>query len=148
MEKLETKRCFACGYENELQDHHIIPTSILENSEEINSEEVITLCERHHNIIHKFLNKWIWINRNKSEKDIFLEIKEKTLWFCKLEWGKWSKKDRKFFYNHCILCRNPATFVWYDFDKKIGKIGLCKNCADWKEREYQKCLNKKDEVII
>ena len=136
------KRCNACGIDcPDIEEHHIIPSCIKKD----NTYGTILLCSKHHDIIHHMLLGFIYKNRLVEEEELFQKIIEWTDWYCKLEWDKFNHlTTREFLANHCIWCRNPARFKWWDYDREIGLFGLCDDCNKWvldKEREY--LLHKK-----
>jgi hypothetical protein len=119
------KKCLACGDTVECQEHHIIPQFI-----KCEEEETITLCKHHHDILHHFLNKFFYDNRNLEHAHLIIQLKEYTKWFVKMEWARMHPKDKRMFHsNHCIICRNAVRFVWWDYEQSIGLFGICKDCA-------------------
>jgi len=128
------KYCEACGYDLELQEHHIIPQFMRSEN-----KKNILLCQTHHNIIHHFLNKVIWDNKDLSQKDLEEKIISFSDWFCKLEFVKWNPKDKRVLLSkHCIFCHNPTRFAWWDYESSMGLFGLCVDCAKLEEKKYQK----------
>lgn len=72
--------CMKCGLkeEKQLHLHHIIPKCIGGTDK----DERIYLCEKHHNILHNFLLKILWKNRNKDANEIYSAIKDFTKRWC------------------------------------------------------------------
>jgi len=142
-EKIITERqCKACGFNSDLHEHHIIPQFMKsKNNKKIN------LCNKHHNVIHNYLNKVIWKNTFLGQEGLEDKIASFTNWFCKLEWDKWNPQDKRdFLSNNCILCHEPTRFNWWDYDIKIGLFGLCAKCAKWEQNSYKnKSYAKKEE---
>jgi len=60
---MKTKYCVVCGIGEELQNHHFIPISLGGKDEDNN---ILTLCNLHHNFIHKMEAK---LNHNQIIKD-------------------------------------------------------------------------------
>ena len=134
---IEKRKCLACGNEERLHDHHIIPQFM--NAE---NQKTVVLCSVHHNIIHNFLNKVIWSNKNLSQEELEKKIDSFTHWFCKMEWAKWNPiNKRSFLSNHCIVCREPSRFYWWDYETSMGLFGLCKKCATIEEYNYKVVKN-------
>ena len=67
--------CCACGSQEDLHQHHIIPTSLsgMKRSE-TNLEDTITLCYNHHRMIHGVQNGQINHSELVLHYDIFVQL--------------------------------------------------------------------------
>lgn len=73
--------CCACGAREHLHQHHLVPVSIsgIERTEVMDDDvETITLCAKHHAIIHG-LSTDGWLNHSKLVRDGLRKAKQKGL---------------------------------------------------------------------
>jgi len=129
--------CACCGSNEDIENHHIVPRFCGWFEE----TETIPLCEVHHSVLHNMLGKFFFLNSTLPKNVFISKLKEYSLWFCKFEWQNASKtlgKDREYFKNHCVYCRKPSRFTFWDYDSQLGLFGVCQSCMKWIDESYKR----------
>lgn len=141
--------CSACGISDNIEQNHIIPIFM----GRLNEKETIPLCSRCHDVWHHHLNKFIYNNRKLSDENLIKELKNYLKWFCKNSIEKNMKHIKEYWRNHCRFCKNHTRFLFYDYENRLGVIGVCEPCWNWTQnneerfREERQLLKEKQEFI-